>query len=384
MRVRPEVLAVEESPLVRIATAAGRVPGAIRLQYGESDTPTAELVCRAAYDAARAGHTFYTDPAGDPELRGAIAARFRHLQGMTRGAEHVTVTVGATQAIHLAIRALVGPGDNAVVIHPAYSIYTAAVTLCGGEARAVPLVEEGGRFRLDPALVERSLDARTRLLVVNSPSNPTGWVATPEELRALWNVVERHDDLVVMSDEVYERLVFEGDGVAPSIARFASDPDRVVVVNSFSKTYEMTGWRLGWAIASPPLIREMVKVQEFMTSSAPAMVQRAGLVALAEGEGYAREVRARYAARRLRVIEALSGVPGVSLPDPAGGFYAFPRVEGLTDSMSLALELLERTGVALAPGVAFGRGGEGHLRICFAVSEELLDQALGRIVAFLR
>jgi hypothetical protein len=376
-RFRREVLDVEESPLVRIATAADQLPGAYRLQYGESDTPTPEFICRAAYQASLAGHTFYTDPAGYQELRALVAEKFLSLQGIEYRPSEVTVTVGATQAISLAIRAFVGPGDNALVIEPAYSIYRETVTLYGGEARGVALVRDGARFRLDLDAVERALDGRTRLLVVNSPSNPTGWLATRAEQEALWELALRHD-LVVLSDEVYDRLAFD-QPVAPSLARVATEKGRLVVVNSLSKTYNMTGWRLGWALSSEAVIATLAKVEEFMTSSAPAMIQRAAMVALRDGEPHVAQVRARYAGRRQLVADALAGLPGVWLPEPQGGFYAFPKVDGLADSTSFALELLRETGVALAPGAAFGTGGEGHVRLCFAGSDEVLVPALQKL-----
>jgi aspartate/methionine/tyrosine aminotransferase len=374
-------LDVQESPLVRIATAAEQVRSAYRLQYGESDSPTPEFICRAAYEASLAGHTFYTDPSGYEELRVAIAEKFLALHGVEYRPSEVTATVGATQAIALTIRAFIGSGDNALVIQPAYSIYQETVTLCGGETRGVPLVRDGARFRLDLDAVKRALDARTRLLVVNSPSNPTGWLATREEQEALWELALAHD-LVVLSDEVYDRLVFD-QTLAPSMARLATDKGRLVVVNSMSKTYNMTGWRLGWALSSAPVISMLAKVEEFMTSSTPAMIQRAAMVALREGEPYVAEVRARYARHRQLVSDALADLPGVWLPEIRGGFYAFPRVEGLTDSTAFALGLLRETGVALAPGAAFGAGGEGHLRLCFAGSEKVLVPALDRLGGWL-
>jgi aspartate/methionine/tyrosine aminotransferase len=381
VRFRSEVLDVKESPLVRIATAAEQVPGALRLQYGESDSPTPQFICDAAYQASLDGHTFYTDPSGYAELREAIAEKFLALQGVEYRPSQVTATVGATQAIGLVIRAFIGAGDNAVVLHPAYSIFNEVVTLFGGEPRAVPLVREGSRFRLDVDRLKAAVDARTRLLVVNSPSNPTGWVATRAEQEAIWELaLER--DLMVLSDEVYDRLVFD-EPVAPSLARIATDPDRLIVVNSLSKTYAMTGWRLGWAMSSEKVVGVLAKVEEFMTSSAPAMIQRAAIAALRDGEAYIEEMRTSLAHRRRLVSAALANLPDVWLPEPAGAFYAFPKVAGLEDSMAGALELLREAGVALAPGSAFGKGGEGHLRLCFAGSEAVLVPALQRLRGWL-
>jgi aspartate/methionine/tyrosine aminotransferase len=381
MRFRREVLDVVESPMVQIATMAEAMPGSLKLCYGESDMPTPRFICDAASEAMAAGHTFYTHTAGCPELREAIAAKIHELHGVGYRASEVMATLGASMAIFLAIRAQVGPGDNAVVISPAYAIFSNAAIICGGEPRPVPLARRGARFELDVDRVRNTIDGGTRMLIVNSPSNPTGWVMTVDEQRALCDLAERYD-LIVLADEVYERLVFGGE-IAPSFARLPGARDRVIVVNSFSKAYNMTGWRLGWAQGNERTIRLMYQAAEFMTSNPAAMVQQAGIVALRDGEAYVNQLRAHYAARRAQVVDALSGVAGVSLPEPEGAFYAFPRIDGLTDSARFAVDLLRDTGVALAPGAGFGASGEGHVRLCFAATEETLSKALGRLREYL-
>jgi aspartate aminotransferase len=381
MPFRPEVLGVAESPLVQIATAAEGMPGSIKLCYGESDTPTPEFICRAATDALRAGHTFYTHTAGYPELRDAIAAKIFDLHGVQYRSSEVMATVGASMAIFTAIRAFVGAGDNAVIISPAYAIFSNAVITCGGEPRGVPLSYDDSGFSLDMDRVGRAIDGRTRMLIVNSPSNPTGWLASEDEQRALCELAERHD-LVLLADEVYERLVFDRP-VAKSFASIAGNRDRLIVVNSFSKTYNMTGWRLGWAQAGEPTIRVMYKAAEFMSSNAAAMVQQAGIVALRDGESYVAGLRREYALRRTMVLEAMAAVPRVRFPEPQGAFYAFPRIDGLADSSSFAADILRETGVALAPGAGFGPGGESHIRFCFAAREATLSEALTRFRAFM-
>jgi len=375
--MRPELSAVVESPLVQIATAAEAMPGSIKLCYGESDMPTADFICRAADAAARAGHTFYTHTAGTPELREAITGKIYELQGVSYRPSEVMATVGGTMAIHLALRAFVGRGDNAVIVSPAYAIYVNSVAMSGGEPRPVPLSANGARFSLDLERVERAIDANTRVLVVNSPSNPTGWMMTDDEQRALAALAARHA-ITVLSDEVYERLTFDTP-IAPSMARYIDDKDRLIVVNSFSKTYNMTGWRLGWAQASESIIRTLYKAAEFITSNPTSIVQQAGIVALGDGEEYVRDLRAHYAARRAQVMAALRALPGVTCPEPRGAFYAFPHFAGVADSTTFTTELLRATGVALAPGAAFGPSGEGSIRLCFAASEATIAEALGRL-----
>ena len=272
-RHRPELAGVAESPLVQVATLAEQTSGAIKLCYGESDLPTPAFIVQAAHEAALAGHTFYTHTAGSRALRDAVAAKTVELHGDECSASEIICTIGGSMAIYLAMRAFVGAGDNAVIICPAYAIYMNAARMAGGEARLVPLARDGADFRLDLDAVASAIDSSTRMIVVNSPSNPTGWMMTGSEQRALFALAQKHD-VMILSDEVYERLAF-GTPVAPSmsgVAAAANDRDRLIVINSFSKTYNMTGWRLGWAQANERTIRVMYSAAEFMTSNPTAMV----------------------------------------------------------------------------------------------------------------
>lgn len=381
MKFRDEVLGVQESPMVKIATVAEGMPGSLKLCYGESDLRTPDFICRAATDAMAAGHTFYTHTAGWPALREAIAAKVFELHRVHCEPAEIVATIGATSAIFTAIRAFVGAGDNAIVITPTYAIFANVVTMVGGEPRPVPLGRSGARFTLDLDRVSRAIDSNTRMLIVNSPSNPTGWVINVDEQRALVELAEQHD-LVILADEVYERLVYDAP-LAPSFARVAPGKDRVIIVNSFSKSYNMTGWRLGWAQASERTGRALYKAAEFITSNPAAMVQQAGIVALRDGEAYLGDLRAHYALRREQVRSALAAIPGMALAEPDGAFYAFFRVEGVTDdSTAFAERLVRDTGVALTPGVAFGEAGEGYVRLCFAAQETTVAAALARLRAF--
>lgn len=365
--------------MVQIATIAESMADSLKLCYGESDLPTPEFICQAATDALRNGHTFYTHTAGYGELRQAIADKILELHDVRYTPNEIMATVGATAAAFTAIRACVGPGDNAIVISPAYALFSNAVIIAGAEPRSVPLSLSGDRFHLDVDRVRDAINAHTKLLIVNSPSNPTGWVMTVDEQRALYELAEQHD-LMILADEVYERLVYDLP-LAPSFARIG-DKDRVIVVNSFSKTYNMTGWRLGWAQANESTIRTMYKTAEFITSNATAMVQQAGIVALRDGEAFIRELRAAYADRRAQVQRALSAIPGVSIVEPQGGFYTFFQIDGITDSTAFTTQLLRDTGVALTPGVAFGAAGEGYIRLCFAARERTVADALVRFADF--
>ncbi|MDP2052715.1 MAG: aminotransferase class I/II-fold pyridoxal phosphate-dependent enzyme [Acidobacteriota bacterium] len=380
MRYTSELSNVAESPMVQIATAAEAMPGSLKLCYGESDLPTPAFICEAADAALKAGHTFYTHTAGALELREAIAQQIHHLHGVGYRPTEIMSTVGASMAIYAAIRAFVSRGDNAVIVSPTYAIFSNGVIMAGGEPRPVPLVRDDGGFRLDLDRVRAAIDRHTRMVIINSPSNPTGWVISAAEQRALLELAAQHD-LIILADEVYERLVYE-EPIAPSFARVAGNRDRLIVVNSFSKTYNMTGWRLGWAQASEATIKTMYRAVEFMTSNPSAMVQQAGIVALRDGEPYIAELRQHYTERRAQVVTALAATPGVSLPAPAGAFYAFPQIAGLTDSTAFATRLLRDTGLAIAPGVGFGESGEGYVRICFAASEATVTDALARLCAW--
>jgi aspartate aminotransferase len=381
VKLREEILNVAESPMVQIATIAESMPGSLKLCYGESDMPTPAFICQAADAAMRAGHTFYTHTAGYRELREAIASKVAELHQVRYDVPEIMATVGGTMAMYAAIRALVGGGDNAVIVSPAYAIFANAVIMSGGEPRPAPLARRGDRFVLDLDRIREAIDADTRLIVVNSPSNPTGWVITEDEQRALAEIAERHN-LVILADEVYERLIYDGRAIAPSFARVVTDRDRLIVINSFSKTYNMTGWRLGWAQTSERTIQAMYKAVEFMTSNPAAMVQQAGIVALRDGEPYIAELRAHYRQRRDQVKAALSNLSGVSLPDPQGAFYAFPKFDDSTDSAAFTAALLRDTGLALAPGVGFGGDGEGYIRVCFASTEATIGDALTRLKKF--
>lgn len=381
--MREEFLKVAESPMVQIATIAESMPGSIKLCYGESDLPTPRFIVDAMTEAALAGHTFYTHTAGYRELRQAIADKIEQLHNVRYDVPEIMATVGGTMAIYTAIRAFVGRGDNAVIVSPAYAIFSNAVLMAGGEPRPVSLARAGNRFALDLDRVEAAIDAHTRLLIINSPSNPTGWVISDDEQRAFAEIAERHG-VVILADEVYERLVYDTPSrpVAPSFARVVANRERLIVVNSFSKTYNMTGWRLGWAQTSERIVKTMYKAAEFITSNPAAMVQQAGIVALRDGEPHIAALREHYAARREQVRNALASLPGVSLPEPQGAFYAFPKFSASADSTAFTAALLRETGVALAPGVGFGRDGESYIRVCFASTEATLADALARVRNF--
>jgi hypothetical protein len=258
--------------------------------------------------------------------------------------------------------------------------------MANAAVRHVPHPLCGHRYGVDFPALEAAVTPRTRLLVYTSPSNPLGWVATAEEQTALLDFARRHD-LWLLADEVYDRLYYSGAGLGepvPSILRLATRADAVMVVQSFSKSYCMTGWRLGWLVARADLAAKATQLNEFIVSHAPTFTQKAGETALAEGEPELLRMLERLKRNRDLCLQALNGIGGLTVPAPDGAFYLFPRIEGLRDSFAFCRRLLEETRVGLAPGAAFGEGGEGSVRICYAAERSILEPALERLAKFLR
>jgi aspartate aminotransferase len=381
MRLSKHAVGAKDSLIRQMSLVADQVDNPYKLYFGESDMATPEFICRAAYEALQAGHTFYTPTPGVDELREAIAAKFKEVHNVEYSPAQVVCAAGAVNVIFLTIRSLIDPGDNVVIIEPTWPVFASITTLMGAEVRTVPLATSGSEFVLDLDRLRTAIDSRTRMMIINSPGNPTGWMIRREEQEAVWKMALEHD-FVILSDEVYDRIVFD-QAAAPTFAAVATDTEHLVVVNSFSKTYNMTGWRLGYALANEELVNLIAKLEEFVISNAPAMAQQAGITALRDGEPYVQEIREKYATRRQVAIEGLQAIPQVSLPIPAGGFYAFPKLEGLHDSLAFARKLLLEARVGMAPGIAFGESGEGYMRICFAASEEVLVPALANFKTFI-
>ena len=281
---------------------------------------------------------------------------------------------------------MLNPGDEAIALTPAWPNGSSSIMMANATVRQVPHPLVSGRYTVDFEALEAAVTPRTRLLLYTSPSNPLGWVATDEEQQGLLDFARRHG-LWLMADEVYDRLYYAGDELGepvPSILRKATRDDAVMVVHSFSKTYCMTGWRVGWLVARRDLAEKATQLNEFIISHAPTFAQKAAETALAEGEGELRRMLERLKENRDLCLDALRGLPGVTIPKPDGAFYLFPRVAGMTDSFAFCRELLEETRVGLAPGVAFGAGGEGSFRICYAAERSILEPAMERLTKFLR
>lgn len=382
----PSAKRVEYSRIRELAEIAMQMDGVLKLYLGESSLPTPEYIRRAAQKAMADGYLFYTENAGLPSLRRALGDYYNGLHGVELDPlNEIVVTASGVQALNVSIRCCLDPGDEAIVLTPAWPNGAANVALANGAARMVPHLLRGLGYGIDFDALEAAVTPRTRLLIYTSPSNPLGWVATEQDQERLLELARRHG-IWLLADEVYERLYYRGAALgapAPSILKKATRDDAVIVVQSFSKTYCMTGWRVGWLVARRDLAAKAGQLNEFIVSHAPSFAQRAAETALVWGEIELKKMLARYKENRDFCLTILRKVPGVTVPDPDGAFYLFPKIEGLCDSFAFCRRLLEETRVGIAPGVAFGAGGEGSVRICYAAGSQILKPAMERLAAFL-
>lgn len=360
-----------------------KMDGVLKLYFGESSLPTPDFLKQASAQALADGYTFYTPNAGLLSTREAVARYYQRHQGVHLDpAAEIVMTTSGVQALHVGIRCAINPGDDALVLTPAFPNGASILHLYGVRPIEVPHTLAGSRYTVDIERLEAAMTPRTRLLIYTSPSNPLGWVATVEEQQQLLDFARRHN-LWLMADEVYERLVYDGRPTAPSILKLATREDAVMVAQSFSKAWCMTGWRLGWLVARRDLAARATQLNEFYISCASSFVQRTGETALDHGEASVASLTAMLKDNRDFCLAALRDMPGVTVPDPEGAFYLFPKITGLTDSFDFCRRLLLETGVGIAPGVAFGAGGEGNVRVCYAVDKPILATAMERLARFL-
>jgi aminotransferase len=358
--------------------AAGR--SIVHLEIGRPDRDSPAVAKRAAAAALDAGAVHYTASRGLPELREAIADGLRKSIGTAyEPGTEIVVTAGGSEAVFAAVMAVAGRGDQAIVLEPAWPHYAAHLELAGVETLRVSCGASTG-FLPDPDRVEAAIGPRTRLLILSSPTNPTGAVLPRESLEALAEIVERHG-LMVISDEIYERFTYDGARHL-SIAGLPGMRERTIVANSLSKTYSMTGWRVGYAAAPAEMSAAITAVHQYLSVCAPAFAQHGAVAALRHGEPFVEEMVGAYGERRRQLIDGLASVPALDLTPPAGAFYAFPRLTGGEDAAEVATRLLEEAGVAVVPGAVFGARFGAHLRLSYAVGPEVLADGVDRIRAF--
>jgi aspartate/methionine/tyrosine aminotransferase len=348
----------------------------IHLEIGEPDFPTPNHVVEAGKQALDEGWTKYGPTQGLPELRESIAAYISRTRGVNVGPQHVCVVPGGKPVMYFAIVALLEAGDEAIYPNPGFPIYESMIRFQGAKAVPIPLEENRG-FSFDLDLLERSLTDRTKLVILNSPANPTGGIMPKEDVQRLADIL-RDRDVMVLSDEIYSRICYTGEAV--SIASFPGMLEKTIILDGFSKTYSMTGWRLGYGVMPEWLADAVVKLMVNSNSCTASFTQRAGIAALDGPQDDVVKMVAEFRKRRDVIVKGLNQIPGIRCSEPAGAFYAFPNVTGTgLPSKQLADMLLNEAGVACLDGNCFGSHGDGYLRFSYANSLENIQEALNRI-----
>jgi aspartate/methionine/tyrosine aminotransferase len=377
----PRALAAPESGIVEVVNYARGRDGLIPLWAGEGDLPTPDFINRAAMAALSAGETFYTWQRGIPELRQALAGYYARHFDASLPSEHFYVTGSGMQAIQLAVQAITSPGDEMIYLTPAWPNISAALEISGARSVGVPLRFENSKWSVDLDRLEAAITPRTKGIFVNTPSNPTGWTATREDLADILSFARKHG-LWIMADEIYA-LYYYGGGRAPSFLDVKEADDRIMFVNSFSKNWSMTGWRVGWIVAPPEIGQVLENLIQYSTSGVAQFLQKGAVAALNDGDDFVRSNIQRATQSRDILCDALIATNRVETLKPDGALYAFLKVDGITDSRQAALDIVDKTGVGLAPGTAFGAGGELFLRACFLRDPAQVADAAGRLCEYI-
>jgi len=380
---RDAVRSLRPSQIREVANAGFGVPDVLPFWFGESDRVTPSFIRDAASTALAAGDTFYTHNLGIAPLRETLARYVTSLHGPT-SAGHVAVTSAGVNALMLAAQLVVGAGDRAVAVTPLWPNLVEIPKILGAHVETVSLVYGAHGWQLDLDRLLAALTPDTKLLMLNSPNNPTGWVMRRDEQQAVLEHCRRHG-IWIVADEVYERLYYADEGArsAPSFLDLAGRDERVICVNSFSKAWLMTGWRLGWIVAPAALMDDLGKLVEYNTSCSPAFVQRAGIAAIEQGAQFTRDLVGDLRASRDHLVRALSAVPGVDVKAPPGAMYVFFSLPGAARSLELCKALVRDARLGLAPGSAFGAEGEGFVRWCYACDPARLDAGVARLADYL-
>ena len=361
---------------------AARRPGLIPLWAGEGDLPTPDFINAAAMRGLAAGETFYTWQGGIPDLRQSLADYHQRHFGRKFSPDEFLVTIGGMQAIVLSLLATVGAGDEAIYLTPSWPNFAAAAAVGGGKPVAVPLRQGDNGWVCDVDAIEAAITPRTKAIFVNTPANPTGWTADHETLQAILDLCRRHG-IWIIADEIYALFHFGGSR-APSFMDIMEPEDRILFVNTFSKNWAMTGWRVGWLRTHPSLGRTFENLIQYSTSGVAQFLQRGAIAALEEGDEFlASQVERAQAARDL-ACRILGDTGRVKFSVPPGAFYLFFSVDGLADSRKAAFDIVDKANVGLAPGIAFGEAGEGSLRLCFHRRLDQVEEAANRLADWIR
>jgi aspartate/methionine/tyrosine aminotransferase len=379
---RPDVLALRTSQIREVANLGMARKDVLKFWVGESDQPTPAFIREATAKALMDGETYYTHNLGRADLREALSTYLTNLHGQSIDFERLGITSAGVNALMLVSQAVVAPGDRVVVTTPAWPNIVEIPRILSARMETVALERAQGRWRLDLDKLMAALTPDTKALFLNSPNNPTGWTLPAEDRAAILERCRKYG-IWLITDDPYERLIFGPGKSAPSFLPLAGDDERVVSTNTFSKAWRMTGWRMGWMVLPKSLVSSMGVVIEYNTSCVPDFIQSGAIAALTQGEPHIAELRAELATAKDQVIGALRALPGVEAPEPEGGMYAFFRIEGVTDSVALAKDMIEKSALGLAPGSAFGPEGQGWLRWCFANRPETNAKGLERLAEYL-
>lgn len=375
--ISPRALSAPESGIVEVVNYARGRDGLIPLWVGEGDLSTPTFISAAASEALLAGETFYTWQRGIPPLREALSRYYQRRFQKALSPGHFYVTGSGMQAIKLSIEAITSPGDEMVLLTPAWPNFAAAAELSGVKPVSVQLRFENGKWQLDHERLEAAIGPKTKALFINTPSNPTGWTASHDDLRAILALARKHG-LWIVADEIYALYHYAG-GRAPSFLDVMDDDERIIFVNSFSKNWSMTGWRVGWIVAPPAIGQVLENLVQYATSGVAQFMQRGAVVALDEGDAFVDANIAKAAKSRDLLCDALIATNRVETLKPDGAIYTFLKIDGVTDSRAAAIDIVDKTGVGLAPGTAFGDGGSLFMRACFLRDPAQVAEAANRL-----
>lgn len=381
---RREVQALSSSLIRDVANAGMGRTDVLPFWFGESDQPTPRFIREAAMASLDDGETFYSQNLGRPYLREALGSYLTNLHGTPIEPGRIAAVGSGVSGLMLAAQMVLSPGDRVVAVTPLWPNIVEIPKILGADVVRVPLKVANGKWSLDLDRLLAALTPDTRLAIINSPNNPTGWTIEEDEVDAVLAHCRKHG-IWVLSDDVYERLVHDPSRrSAPSFLRRYETGDRIISVNSFSKAWSMTGWRVGWLATPETLSNDLTKIIEYNTSCILEPVQRAATAALTQGEPEVAKIRAELTATRSLLVDELTRIPGVVVPEAGGAMYVLFRIEGFPDTLALAKRLVEEAGLGLAPGGAFGPEGDGWLRWCHAVQPDKLREGVSRLKAFLR
>jgi aspartate aminotransferase len=379
--VKPTISALEDSPIIDVWRLGIGRPDVIGLWAGESDLPTPAFICEAASAALAQGKTFYSQNRGIPSLRQALRDYYARLCGIEIEDGRIAATSSGMNAVMLVAQAIVGAGDNIVCVTPSWPNILRAIAILGGEVREVPLGHDENGWSLDLDALFAACDEHTRAIYFASPGNPTGWMMEREEQQRLLDFA-RSRGISLIADEVYQRIVYDR-AYAPSMVEIAQPDDPVFVVNSFSKAWAMTGWRMGWMIFPASMTATFEKLIQFNTSGGQAFSQEAAALALAQGEPFVQSFVERCRGGRKIVLDRFAAMPGVRVVPNLASFYVMFEIDGVTDTLEFCKRAVLEAGVGLAPGIAFGAESAHQIRLCYARSDASLSEAMDRLEPFI-